>query len=131
MVEQVQGVGLPPVGDHAGAATAAAAPAGCGYDPAADAYDAALFLGMSAAQAGRDGRLKPSDRLARADEYAGRAVGLLRQAVDRGFTDARRMAGERALAAVRNRTDFRQLVTDLEAKSNPGPVAPPPREVRR
>jgi hypothetical protein len=51
-------------------------------------------------------------------------VALLRQAVTKGFRDAARLKADPDLAALRGRADFRQLVTDLEAKAQAPPKGP-------
>jgi tetratricopeptide (TPR) repeat protein/tRNA A-37 threonylcarbamoyl transferase component Bud32 len=58
---------------------------------------------------------------ARRDEYAGRAVELLRRAKVGGFSDLARMAADDDLAVLRDRPDFRSLTARREP-------APPPRE---
>ena len=57
---------------------------------------------------------------ARRDEYAGRAIDLLKRAKAKGYTDLDKMAKEEDLAALRSRADFQALVAKPEA-------APPPR----
>jgi hypothetical protein len=48
------------------------------------------------------------------DEYAGRAVELLRRAVKAGWKDAAHMAKDADLDPLRDRNDFKQLLADLE-----------------
>jgi hypothetical protein len=55
-------------------------------------------------------------RRALADEYAGRAVALLRAAVEKGFDDLDRLRKNVELEPLRSRADFHKLVRDLEEK---------------
>jgi hypothetical protein len=48
-------------------------------------------------------------------EYADRAMTLLREAVAKGFQDVERMKNDTALDPLRNREDFQKLVAELEA----------------
>ena len=59
---------------------------------------------------------------ARREEYAARAVGLLRQAIAKGYQDADHMAKDADLDPLRKREDFQKLLADLRAKS---PTATP------
>jgi hypothetical protein len=58
---------------------------------------------------GRAGRL----------DYLDEAMDVLRQAVEFGFRDARRLSKDAALAALRPRADFRALVMDLGFPPDP------------
>ncbi len=65
------------------------------------------------------------------DEYAARAIELLRKAVEAGYTNAAHMAADADLAPLRGRADYRKLFAELEAKyPRPPEAAPPPRPVR-
>ncbi|HVJ79608.1 MAG TPA: tetratricopeptide repeat protein, partial [Planctomycetia bacterium] len=59
-------------------------------------------------------------------EYAGRAMELLQQAVKAGWTEAAHMKQDSDLDPLRDRDDFKMLLADLEAKSPPksGPPTP-------
>lgn len=46
-------------------------------------------------------------------EYAGRAMELLRQAVNAGFRDAAQMKQDSYLDCLRGRNDFKQLLAEL------------------
>jgi tetratricopeptide (TPR) repeat protein len=54
---------------------------------------------------------------AKRDEYAARAVELLRKAVAGGYNDAGHMAKDAGLAPLRDRDDFKKLLADLKAKA--------------
>ena len=65
------------------------------------------------------------------EEYAARAVELLRQAVAKGYQDVAHMGKDTDLDPLRQRADFRLLVADLARKfPPPAEVAPPPRAVK-
>jgi serine/threonine-protein kinase len=53
------------------------------------------------------------------EQYAARAVELLRKAVARGFKDAAQLKQDTDLDALRQRDDFKKLVADLEAATKP------------
>src|SRR5262249_28836623 len=52
------------------------------------------------------------------EEYATRAVGLLRQAASKGFRDTLYLQQGTDLAILRNREDFRMLLGDTEATTD-------------
>jgi hypothetical protein len=58
-------------------------------------------------------------------EYADRAMELLRQAIRAGYKDAAQIKKDVALDPLRDRADFKKLLTELEAKPE---RAPPPKE---
>jgi serine/threonine-protein kinase len=78
-------------------------------------YGAACVYAEAVAQASKAAAPRTSSR--RAEQYARRAVGLLRQAVQEGWKDVAHMQQDAALDALRPRPDFRQLLADLEAKA--------------
>jgi hypothetical protein len=57
----------------------------------------------------------------RNDKRAVRAVGLLRQAVARGYRNVAHMKRDTDLESLRARADFRQLVAELEKDKSPNP----------
>ena len=60
-------------------------------------------------------------------EYAERAVGLLRKAVQAGYKNHAHMKADPDLDPLRKRADFQKLLADLEAKFPPRrEVLPPP-----
>jgi tetratricopeptide (TPR) repeat protein len=61
------------------------------------------------------------------EEYAKRAVELLKLAVAKGFQPLGQLKIDRDLTALRGRADYRALMTGLETKPQ---LAPPPREVK-
>jgi hypothetical protein len=64
----------------------------------------------------KDAKTPGADGARLAEEYAARAVELLRQAVAKGFKNAAHMKKDRELDALRDREDFKRLVAVLEAK---------------
>jgi serine/threonine protein kinase len=67
--------------------------------------------------------LASSKDVAKQDEYAQRAVALLRQAIKRGFMDVAQMKKDSDLDPLRQREDFQELMAELE-KSKDRPSAP-------
>ncbi len=64
--------------------------------------------------------MSQAEREQLAEKYAARAVALLRQAVDAGFKDVAHMAHmkqNRGLDPLRQREDFKNLLSDLEEKA--------------
>jgi hypothetical protein len=78
-------------------------------------YAAACVYARAAAQAAKEA--SPHTSSPRAKQYAQRAVALLGQAVQKGYTDTAHMKKDADLDAVRQRPDFQQLLADLEAKA--------------
>ncbi len=50
------------------------------------------------------------------EQYAARAVDLLRQAVAEGYKDVAHLRKDPDLDALRQRADFKKLLSELEAK---------------
>jgi serine/threonine protein kinase/tetratricopeptide (TPR) repeat protein len=101
--------------DHGRLAATADELAVFAYDPAKDGYDAASLLCRCVTLADKDVQLAEPQRRELAQNYAGRAVSLLRQAVARGYKDATRMRSDPHLEPVRGRADFKELLAGLEA----------------
>lgn len=102
--------------DHAAAADAADKLAQVWPDNAADAELAARFFGRCVELAQNDMRLSELERIELAQSYADRSMEYLREAVRRGFNNAAAIKTRAALAPLRQRADFQQLVAELEAK---------------
>ena len=58
-----------------------------------------------------------AERQKRADEYASRALDVLRQAVSKGFGNLPLMQTDHDLDGLRSRDDFKKLVAELEQKA--------------
>jgi tetratricopeptide (TPR) repeat protein len=74
-------------------------------------YDAACVFSLAS------GRV-PGDA-SKAERYAKQAVELLRRSVAAGFQDLSHLKRDTDLAQLRDRPDYKELVTDLERKSPP------------
>jgi hypothetical protein len=75
---------------------------------------AAGFLARSATLAEQDARLPHPQRAELARSYSERAVATLRLAVKHGYRDAARLKTEPSFAPVQSRSDFQEVVADLE-----------------
>jgi serine/threonine-protein kinase len=76
-------------------------------------YDAACVYALAAAQAAKEAA--PHTSSLRAEQYARRAVTLLRQAVQKGYKNIARLKTDADFDSLRPRADFQQLVRELEA----------------
>jgi serine/threonine protein kinase len=79
-------------------------------------YDLACLCSRASAAAGRDDALSPADRARLKAQHAERAMELLRKAVAMGYRHPAAMRTDSDLDALRDRDDFRRLLTDLEAQ---------------
>ena len=78
-------------------------------------YNLACVCALASA-AVKDAKDPGADAARLAEQYAARAVELLRQAVTNGYNDAALMKQDRDLDALRDRADFQKLTAALEAK---------------
>jgi hypothetical protein len=69
-------------------------------------YDLACVCALASAAVKDDAK--------RREQYADRAVALLRQAVAAGWKDAAHMKKDQDLAPLRDREDFQKLLAELE-----------------
>jgi tetratricopeptide (TPR) repeat protein len=99
--------------DHARATAEAEALATAADADAALLYNAACVFALSAA-------VVPADAGQR-EKYAGRAVELLRQATDRGWSSSDHIRKDADLAILRGREDFRKLLEELQARAKRQP----------
>jgi serine/threonine protein kinase/predicted negative regulator of RcsB-dependent stress response len=60
-----------------------------------------------------------ADKAQTKEQYAGGAVELLRQAVAKGFRDVDQIRSDPDLAALRQREDYKKLLTEVEAATEP------------
>jgi serine/threonine protein kinase len=104
------------LGDHARLAATADELAGFGYAPAEDTYAAASMVSGCIALVDKDTELAAAQRKDLAESYAEKSLKLLRQAVERGFTDAARMQKDPRLEPLRERPEYRKLLAELEGK---------------
>jgi tetratricopeptide (TPR) repeat protein len=82
-------------------------------------YQAGRCMARCVPLANGDPALAESKRQELAQGYAGEAVVLLRQAVQRGYKDGEHMKKDTDLDPIRYREDFKKLVAELEAKGRP------------
>jgi serine/threonine protein kinase/tetratricopeptide (TPR) repeat protein len=79
-------------------------------------YNAACFRAVTATLVKQDPKTPGADAARLAREEADRAMTWLRQAVAAGYKDTAHMAKDKDLDALRNREDFKKLVSELGAK---------------
>jgi serine/threonine-protein kinase len=94
--------------EHTRATAVADTVAGAKDASADNLYDAACVYALSAAATRDDAK--------QAEQYAARAVELLRQALSKGFKHIEHMKKDSDLDALRQREDFKKLLRELEAK---------------
>jgi hypothetical protein len=90
-----------------------------GYDPPADAYDAACFLSLCVRRVSKHDKLDVKERQQAAQFYGDRAMKLLRAAVSKGFKNVAHLKKDTDLDPLRKRDDFQKLVAELEAAAVP------------
>jgi tetratricopeptide (TPR) repeat protein len=105
------------LGQHSATVAEADALARFAVDPVGDLYDAACFVARCVPLAEKDPMLDESKRKELAAQYAGRALALLRQAVQRGYTDAAHVRKDNDLDSLRSRRDFQDLLRELDEKA--------------
>jgi serine/threonine protein kinase len=89
-----------------------------GWDPPADAYDAAGSLSRCIPIAAKHQKLNDQERKELARFYTDAALKLLRNAVSKGYKDVAHMKKDADLDPLRQRDDLQKLVAELEAKKN-------------
>jgi hypothetical protein len=87
-----------------------------GWDPPADAYDAAGFLSGCIPIAAKHQKLDDQQRKESAQFYSDAALKLLRDAVSKGYKDVAHMKKDTDLDPLRQQDDFQKLVAELEGK---------------
>jgi tetratricopeptide (TPR) repeat protein len=105
------------LGDHMAAANAADQLAGIGFQPSTDTYDAACYVARCMPLAEKDMNLPAEQRKVLAQQYADRAMAVLKQAVAKGYKDAGHMKKDSDLDPLRSREDFQKLLAELEKGS--------------
>jgi tetratricopeptide (TPR) repeat protein len=88
-----------------------------GWNPPADAYDAACFLSRCVPLVAKHDKLDDRQRKEAVQFYGDAAMKLLRDAVNKGWKDAARLRKDTGLAPLRQREDFQKLVAQLEGSS--------------
>jgi tetratricopeptide (TPR) repeat protein len=117
---RVLGATLLELGDHTGAAEAAAELARVSSEPANDAYKAACFLARCIPLAEKDAKLPQARRQELTKSYGDRAVQALRQALAHGYRDAAHMQKDTDLDPLRGRDDFQKLLAELDKGAGKG-----------
>jgi hypothetical protein len=87
-----------------------------GWNPPADAYDAACYLSLCIPIVAKHDKLDATQRQEAAQLYGDAALQLLRDAVSKGYQDVAHMKKDTDLNPLRQRDDFRKLVAELEGK---------------
>jgi hypothetical protein len=87
-----------------------------GWDPPADAYDAAGFLSGCIPIATKHQKLDDKQRKESAQFYTDAALKLLRAAVSKGYKDVAHMKKDTDVDRLRQRDGFQKLVAELEGK---------------
>src|SRR5262249_28548441 len=87
----------------------AAARRDLGWDPPADAYDAARFLSLCVPIVAKHDRLDATQRREAAQFYGDAAMKLLCNAVSKGYNDVAHLKKDTDLDPLRQRDDFRTL----------------------
>jgi serine/threonine-protein kinase len=87
-------------------------------DDAEQRYHAAQYLALAALVAREDVSRNETERTKLVDDYAGRAMHRLREAVGKGLREPMRLRRDPNLAGLRGRDDFRKLLTEIEKAAN-------------
>jgi serine/threonine protein kinase/tetratricopeptide (TPR) repeat protein len=102
--------------DHSRLVPVAEELADCRFDRATDAFIGASMLATCMQLAGNDAALSSERRQELTDDYARRALVLLRRAVADGFKGAAQLGVHPDLAPLRDRDDFRKFLAEIDAK---------------
>jgi tetratricopeptide (TPR) repeat protein len=106
------------LGEHGGAAKAAAELPGLYPDGWQEHARAASYLARCAALAAKDDGLTEGKRKDLVEAYGSQAVALLRRAVDQGWNDVAAFKAP-VFEPLRSRDDFQKLLAELEMKGKP------------
>jgi tetratricopeptide (TPR) repeat protein len=102
-------------GHHAQAAAEAALLAEAKPASAGLLYDTGCVYALCVAAVQKDAQTAAAEREKLAEDYARRAIALLRRAVQAGFNDLKHLkTGDPDLESLRSREDFQKLVAELE-----------------
>jgi serine/threonine-protein kinase len=107
------------LGEHAAAAQTALQLPLLYPDSWQERLSAGWFLARCVPLADKDESLSASQRDTARQNYADRAVQLLREAVQRGYKDLAYLQKDPNLQPLRSRKDFQRLLADVEAKVRP------------
>jgi hypothetical protein len=84
-----------------------------GWDSPADAYSAGVCLCACIGIVAKHKELDAEQRKQAAQFYSDQAMSVLRQAVERGFRDAKKLEQAKQLAPLRSRMDFQALLAEV------------------
>jgi serine/threonine protein kinase/tetratricopeptide (TPR) repeat protein len=104
------------LGDRSAAEAAARNLSHLGWDPPADAYDAACALAQCTPLVENNEKLDATKRQVDMKFYADAALAMLRDAISKGHKDVERMRNDVDLAPLRGHDDFEKLLVELEQK---------------
>jgi eukaryotic-like serine/threonine-protein kinase len=102
--------------DQAAAVQAAQKLCDLPWDPPGNAYDAGCALALCIPVVQEGDQLDAAKRQAAVQFYGDQAMAMLRDAVAKGFKDAEHMKQDKDLDALRERDDFKKLLTELPGK---------------
>jgi serine/threonine protein kinase len=85
-----------------------------GWDPPANAYDAACAMALCVPIAREQQKLDAAERESAIKFFADEAMKMLHTAVTKGYKNRKQMMEDANLAALRGREDFQKLVDDLD-----------------
>jgi tetratricopeptide (TPR) repeat protein len=105
-------------GEYGRATEQADAMVGQGDLPYLELYNVACVFSLASAAADRNSKLSSLDRNRLKARYADRAMDFLRQSLAKGYPYPRDLKEDHDLDPLRERGDFRKLLTDLEGKQN-------------
>jgi serine/threonine-protein kinase len=105
------------LGDHNGAGQIAEQLTALGWDPADDDYAAARALARCIPVTEKNAKLHEAERRELVRSYTDRALGMLRQAIAKGYKDVAGMKKAKDLVALQSHPDFQKLLNDLESKT--------------
>jgi hypothetical protein len=102
--------------DQASAVQAAERLRDLGWDPPGNTYDAACAVAQCIPIVEKAEGLDAAKRRATVQFYGDQAMAMLRAAVAKGYKDIEHLKKDDDLKPLREREDFKKLVTELEAK---------------
>src|SRR5205823_231315 len=105
------------LGEHAGAAQAARHLPQLFPESGRKSREAAGLVARCIPLAEKDAQLSETERQATAQTYAGQALRLLQEAVQKGYKDAASLRNDPHFAPLRSNADYQRLLADLEKRS--------------
>src|SRR5262249_35414508 len=87
-----------------------------GWDPSADAYDAACSITLCIPIVSKHAKLDETQRQVAVQFYGEQAIKMLKDAVAKGFKDAAHAKKDTDLDPLREREDFKALMEEMARK---------------